>query len=85
MDGAAADIVSAHGEKPKQAISAAFDVMCPGLGGIVNGASNDESGEIVQGLGDLISVIEGTEMSCDEVKAGFQIYIYLLPDSNQVN
>ena len=84
MDGAAADIVSAYGEKPKQALAAAFDVMCPGQGGIVNGASTEASGEIVQGLGNLISAIEGEDLSCAETKAGFNIYIYLLPDLNQV-
>ena len=84
MDGAAADIVSTHGEKPKQALSAAFEVMCPGQGGIVNGASTEASGDVVQVLGDLISEIEGLDMSCDQTKAGFQINIYLFLDLNQV-
>ena len=84
MDGAAADIVSTHGEKPKQALSAAFKVMCPGQGGIVNGASTDAitENEVVQVLGGLISEIEGLNMSCAETKAGFQIYLLL--DLNQV-
>ena len=84
MDGAAADIVSTHGEKPKQALSAAFNVMCPGLGGITNGPSTEASSDIVQGVGDLIDTIGGYGLSCDETKAGFQIDIYLLADLNQV-
>ena len=86
MNGAAADIVSTHGEKPKQALSAFFEVMCPGKGGIVNGASVDASTEadVVQGLGDIINTIEGENMSCDQTKASFQINIYLLPDLNKV-
>ena len=84
MNGAAADIVSTHGEKPKQALSAAFNVMCPGLGGITNGPSTEASSDIVQGVGDLIDVIGGYGLSCDETKAGFQIDIYLLADLNQV-
>ena len=84
MNGAAADIVSTHGEKPKQALSAAFNVMCPGLGGITNGPSTEASSEIVQGLGELINAIEGENLSCDQTKAGFQINVYLLSDLNQV-
>ena len=85
MDGAASDIVAIHSEKPKQAFSAAFEVMCPGQGGIVNGASTEASDNVVRVLGELIKEIEGRDVPCDEtMKAGFQIYIYLLLNLNQV-
>ena len=73
-----------HGEKPIEALSAFFHVMCPGLGGIVIGVSNDYSGDIAEYFGDVIDRIEETDLSCDETKAGFQIHIYLLLDFNQV-
>ena len=84
MDGAASDILSTHGEKVKQAVSAGFKVMCPGLGGIVIGDSADNSADITQGVEAWIDTIEEADLSCDETKAGFQIHIYLLPDLNQV-
>ena len=71
-----------YGEEPIEAFSAFFNVVCPGLGGIVIGASNYSS-EIAEYFEEVIDRIEETDLSCDETKAGFQIHIYLLPDLNQ--
>ena len=84
MDCAAAEMLSTHGEKPTQALSAFLNVMCPGLGGIVIGDPCDMSGNITEGFGYWIDAIEQADLSCDEAKAGFQIHIYLLPDLDQV-
>ena len=89
MDVAAAEILATYGEKPTQALSALFNVTCPGLGGIVIKDSihiSDKIGRIwtAKQIGDMIDVIEQADLSCDEAKAGFQIHIYLLPDLNQV-
>ena len=79
-----------YGEKPIEAFSAFFNVICPGLGGIVIGNSSDTSGNVGRGIwtaeavGQVIEVVEKADLSCDEAKAGFQIHIYLLPDVNQV-
>ena len=64
-------MLSTHGEKPTQALSAFFDVMCPGLGGIAIGEPCDLSGNITEEFGDLIDEIEQADLSCDEAKAGF--------------
>ena len=82
MGCAAAEILSTHGEKTIQALSAFFDVMCPGLSGIVIGDPCDMSGNLTEWFGGWIDAIEQTDLSCDEAKAGFQIHIYLLPDLN---
>ena len=73
-----------YGEKPIEAFSAFFNVICPGLGGIVIGVSNNFSGYIAEYFGIMLNRIDGTDLSCDETKAGFQIHIYLLLDLNQV-
>ena len=85
MDGAAAELLSSHGEKTMQAVSAFFNEMCPGLGGIVIVDPADISGNITDWkIGTWIDLIEQADLSCDETKAGFQIQIYLLPDLKQV-
>ena len=75
--------MSTHGEKPLEALSAIYNVICPGLGGIVIGLSTDYSDDIAFIFGEVIDRIEEPDLSCDETKAGFQIHIYLLPDLNQ--
>ena len=85
MDGAAAQLLSTHGEKTMQAVSAFFNEMCPGLGGIVSVDPTDISGKINDWqVGSWIELIENADLSCDETKAGFQIHVYLLTDLNQV-
>ena len=82
MDGAAAQLLSTHGEKTMQAVSAFFNEMCPGLGGIIIGDPCDISGKYIlyyttEEFGGMIDEIEQADLSCDEAKAGFQIQIYL--------
>ena len=82
MDGASAELLSIHGEKTMQAVSAFFNEMCPGLGGIVivdpteSVGGTDISGNITDWeIGSWIELIEQADLSCDETKAGFQIHI----------
>ena len=87
MDCASAEIRSTYGEIPTQALSAYFNVMCPGLGGFeyyMDPCGYDLRVSAIDSFGELIDIIEQADLSCDETKAGFQIHIYLLPELNQV-
>ena len=72
--------MSTYGEKTTQALSAFLNVPCPGLGDIVIGDPCDQSGNITEEFGTWIDSVEQADLSCDEVKASFQIHIYFLPE-----